>query len=74
MGNLFSYTNAVVTHKNNGIKQTDRDISYKKHRNYVTWNNIELQVDIETFEDLGFGYAKDKYTSFYNGNNILNIV
>lgn len=76
MGNLFSHTNAVVTHKNNDIiqkTQIDNSISYKKHSNYVTWNGTELQVDIDSFEDLGFGYAKDKHNTFYNGN-IIHII
>jgi len=64
MGNLYSKSKATVV----------QSTGYAKHSTYISWNCKYIKADINTFEDLGFGYAKDKNNTFYNGDIITNTV
>ena len=47
---------------------------YRKDNFHVYWNDLIIEEAlVDSFIDLGFGYAKDQFDFFYNGNIITDI-
>ena len=56
MGN----TNAIVRQSS----------GYRKVNLFITYEGKKIEADINTFEDLGFNYARDKNGVFFKGERV----